>query len=254
MEAGLRTNDLGHPWPEEMHRRTVALCSRLHCAPTAAAAEALLAEGVSSDQVYLTGNTGIDALEWIRGRLASEPALASFFESLVTQTQGRRIVLATLHRRENLEFGARFVGQALARLADREDILIVLPLHPNPALLEPMTSPVRALANVVVTKPLDYPNFVHLLDNASLVRTDSGRIQEEAPSFGVPVLILRERSERMEAVAAATAALVGVNPLKIVREAERLLDDHCHNARHSLVHHPFGDGRAVSRICELLAR
>ncbi len=254
VEAGLRSGDIHNPWPEEVNRRIVATLATLHCAPTQGAAAALLAENVAPESVHVTGNTVIDALHWITASVAQEPTLAAAMGAIEHRFAGRRIVAVTAHRRENWGAGLAGIAEAVRRLAGRDDIAIVLPLHPNPAVRAALEERLAGLANVALTGPLDYPNFAQLLAVATLVLTDSGGVQEEAPALGVPVLVLRETTERPEGIAAGTARLVGTQPDRIVAEATRLLDDAAAHAAMARAHSPYGDGKAAGRIVQLLAR
>ena len=250
VEAGLRTGDLSQPFPEEMNRLLTARVADLHFAPTGRAASNLAAEGIAPDRIYVTGNTGIDAVLYVRDALASgalSQAGWPFFDA------ARRLIVVTSHRREN--FGNGFVREmrALARIATRPDVEIVYPVHRNPNVLEPAHELLGGRANVHLIEPLAYVPFVDLLRRSCLIITDSGGIQEEAPSLGKPVLVLREKTERPEAVEAGTVKLVGTDEDRIVEEAERLLDDGDEYRRMTRVHNPYGDGQACRRIGEVLS-
>lgn len=249
VEAGLRSGDLGHPFPEEANRRIVDGLAALHFAPTEGARHNLLREGVDPETVLVTGNTVIDALDWVSGR--SAPADV---EALAAAEGRRRLVLVTAHRRES--FGPRLedICLALHDLATRygDSVRIICLVHPNPSAHEPMHRILVDLPNVVLAPPLDYLRFVHLMKRAYLVLTDSGGIQEEAPGLGIPVLVLREVTERPEAVQAGTARLVGTSRQRVVCTAARLLDDPTEWARMAHVAHPFGDGHAADRIVAAL--
>jgi len=253
VEAGLRSGDRHHPWPEEGHRRMIATIADQHFAPTRSACEALRREDIDPATIHVTGNTGIDALLWMTGRLASEPALAAGLDALEARFAGRRILLVTTHRRENLDGGMASVARALRRIAARADVAIVLPLHPNPKVRAAMEGALGGLANVALLDPLDHPHFVRLLGLAHIVLTDSGGVQEEAPALGKPVLVLRETTERPEGVAAGTARLVGTDEARIVAEVARLLDDPAAHAAMARAHNPYGDGRAAARIGRVVA-
>ena len=251
VEAGLRSGNLAHPWPEEGYRRAITSFADLHFAPTQSAVDALRVEGIDPARVHLTGNSGIDALLHVRDMLRdglTSPAIAA----LLRRFAGRRIVAVTCHRRENLGELAS-IAQALAQLAGREDVAIILPLHPNPEIGAAFRTKLDCLAKVALTAPLDYPDFVALLDACHFVLTDSGGIQEEAPALGKPVLVMRETTERPEGVAAGTARLVGTDPANIVMQAARLLDDPAAYAAMARAHSPYGDGRAAERIAAVLA-
>lgn len=250
VEAGLRTGDMAQPWPEEGNRRMIAPLADLHFAPTATAAAALAREGVVAG-VTVTGNTVIDALYLTRERLAGEPALAAALDSAIARCGGRRTILVTAHRRENAGAGLAGIATAVTRLAARGDVAILWPGHPNPAVAAAMAAADHPA--VIRIDPLDYPCFVRALAHCDLVMTDSGGVQEEAPAFAKPVLVLRETTERPEAVAAGTAMLVGADTDRIVATAARLLDDDAAYAAMARAHHPFGDGRAAMRIAAIVA-
>ncbi len=250
VEAGLRSHDIHHPWPEEVNRKIVATIADQHFAPTATAAAALRAEAIDPATIYQTGNTVIDALQAMRDLLGERPALAAKLDAVADGFAGRRIIAVTTHRRENFE-ALRGIAEALTRIASRSDVGIIFPIHPNPIVREAMTSLAQS-ASIAVIEPLDYPSFVRLLDRAHLVLTDSGGIQEEAPSFGKPVLVMRETTERPEGVAAGTAKLVGADPDAIVRETSYLLDDALAYEAMARAHSPYGDGRASERIAKVI--
>jgi len=254
VEAGLRSGNIHHPWPEEVNRKIIGTIAALHCAPTETAAEALRRENVDPLTVHVTGNTVIDALHWITARIAEQPALASGLAELEQRFAGKRIVGVTSHRRENFGGGMEAIAEAIRRLAARPDVAIVFPVHLNPNVRSVMNDRLSGLANVALIEPLDYPHFARLLDISTLMLTDSGGVQEEAPALGKPVLVMRETTERPEGVAAGTAKLVGTDAARIVVEAERLLDDPEAYAAMARAHNPFGDGKTAGRIVELLAR
>ena len=253
VEAGLRSGDIHHPWPEEVNRKVIAAIAALHCAPTETAAEALRRENVAAETVHVTGNTVIDALHWITARIAEEPGLASGLAELEARFAGKRIVGVTSHRRESFGEGMQGIASAIRRLAARPDVAVIFPVHLNPNVRQVMNAELAGLDNVALIEPLDYPHFARLLGLATLMLTDSGGVQEEAPALGKPVLVMRETTERPEGVAAGTARLVGTDADTIVAEAGRLLDDEAAYAAMARAHNPFGDGRSASRIAELLA-
>ncbi|MEU4892920.1 UDP-N-acetylglucosamine 2-epimerase (non-hydrolyzing) [Streptomyces sp. NPDC044780] len=238
VEAGLRTGVLDNPFPEELNRRMIGRVARWHFAPTGRSAAQLLAEGVPSEQVITTGNTVIDNLLWV----LKEGAGGSVFRT------AQRKVLLTLHRRENQGERMRAMGAALRRLADRGDVELVLPLHRSPAVREALLPELEGHPGVRVVDPLDYLDFAATLADCDLVLTDSGGLQEEAPSLGKPALVLRTTTERPEAVEAGAARLVGTDPETILAAAGRLLDDPREYARMAGAGNPFGDGRAAERI------
>jgi UDP-N-acetylglucosamine 2-epimerase (non-hydrolysing) len=254
VEAGLRSGNIHHPWPEEVNRKIIGTIAALHCAPTETAAEALRRENVDPAAVHVTGNTVIDALHWITARIAEEPGLAGGLAGLERRFAGKRLIGVTSHRRENFGEGMRAIAAAIRRLAARDDVAIVFPVHLNPNVRRVMDAELGGLGNVALIEPLDYPHFARLLDICTLMLTDSGGVQEEAPALGKPVLVMRETTERPEGVAAGTAKLVGTDAERIVAEATRLLDDEAAYAAMARAHNPFGDGKSAGRIVELLSR
>lgn len=252
LEAGLRTGDLHAPFPEEANRQMIARIAALHLAPTTAAAAALRQESVSSERIVITGNTVVDAVQQIAAAdlPAANPRLAALERDL--DASGARLVLMTAHRRESWGAPLAEALDAVSTLVNSHpDVRLLLPLHPNPAVRAQVIAVLGRNPQVVLTDPLSYPDLVRALRRASLVLTDSGGIQEEAPSFGVPVLVLREVTERMEAVSAGCAWLVGTDRTRILTEAERLLNT---NLRVPAEQNPFGDGRAAERVCAALTR
>lgn len=248
VEAGLRTGHAYDPFPEEMNRRLTTRLAAWHYAPTAGAAANLRREGVPAEHIIVTGNTIVDALHGIVARLERDPAAGA---SVVPDSRlaGRRLVLVTGHRRESFGEGLRNICLALCDIAARHpDVLIVYPVHLNPAVQQPVHEILAGQSNVVLTAPLDYMPFVDLMRRAYLILTDSGGLQEEAPSLGVPVLVMRETTERQEAIDAGTAALVGTRRDAIVAAAEHLLADPSAHARMRAAQNPFGDGAAAPRI------
>lgn len=254
VEAGLRSGDNHHPWPEEVNRKIIAAMASLHFAPTEANRAALLAENVPAARVHVTGNTVIDALHWVRQRIEAEPGLAAGLDDLAARFAGKRIIAVTCHRRENLDGGLERIVEALRTLALRKDVAVIVPLHLNPQVRSVMRRALDGLANVALIEPLDHPHFVRLLSMSDLILTDSGGVQEEAPALGKPVLVLRETTERPEGIAAGTARLVGTDSARIVSEVARLLDDPAAHASMARAHNPYGDGQAARRIVELIAR
>jgi len=254
VEAGLRTGNLGAPWPEEMNRRVTDVMASWHFAPTRQAREALLREGVDPCGISLTGNTGIDALLRVKARLDADVQMRTQLSARYPFLDAsRRLVLVTGHRREN--FGTPFerLFTALRALADRNpDIQIVYPVHLNPRVREPVQAILSGHPDIHLIEPQDYLPFVFLMSRAHLIITDSGGIQEEAPALGKPVLVTRETTERPEAVAAGTARLVGTDPARLIVAAEQLLNDAEAYARMARAHNPFGDGRASERIVQAL--
>ncbi|MGL4313141.1 MAG: non-hydrolyzing UDP-N-acetylglucosamine 2-epimerase, partial [Sphingomonas sp.] len=248
VEAGLRSHDIYHPWPEEVNRKVIGAIADQHFAPTETAAAALRAEAVPADRVHMVGNTVIDALHDATRRLAADPARTVALDALAARFAGRRIILVTSHRRENFGDGLANIARALTAIAARPDVGIIFPVHPNPEVRGPMEAALAGLANVALIAPQDYPHFVRLLGMCDLVLTDSGGVQEEAPGLGKPVLVMRETTERPEGVAAGTARLVGADAGRIVAEVDRLLDDPGAYAAMAQAHNPFGDGQSSARI------
>ena len=253
VEAGLRSGNIHHPWPEEVNRKIIGAIAALHCAPTETAARALRRENVDPAAIHVTGNTVIDALHWISARIEREPQLASGLAEIERRFAGKRIIGVTSHRRENFGEGMEAIASAIRRLAERPDVAIVFPVHLNPNVRAVMKERLGGLDNVALIEPLDYPHFARLLAIATLMLTDSGGVQEEAPALGKPVLVMRETTERPEGVEAGTARLVGTDANRIVAEAERLLDDEAAYAAMARAHNPFGDGQSAARIVDLLA-
>jgi UDP-N-acetylglucosamine 2-epimerase (non-hydrolysing) len=252
VEAGLRSGNIYHPWPEEVNRKVVGAIADLHFAPTETSRDALLAENVSAERIHVTGNTVIDALIETRARVDSDPALASTIAPIAARFAGKRIVAVTTHRRENFGDGLKSVAQAVRRIADRPDVAVIFPVHPNPNVRAPMAEVLGGIDNVAMIDPLDYPNFVRLLSLCHFVMTDSGGVQEEAPALAKPVLVMRETTERPEGVAAGTAKLVGNDEEVIVTEASRLLDDKAAYEAMARAHNPFGDGKSSERIARII--
>ncbi len=253
VEAGLRSGDIHHPWPEEVNRRVTACIADLNFAPTQRAAAALRAENVAPSSIHVTGNTVIDALFATRAKVSDDPALAASLDPVLKRFAGKRIIAVTSHRRENFGDGMAAIADAVARIAARHDVAIIFPVHPNPEVRGPMENALGRHDRIALIDPLDYPGFVALLDASHIVLTDSGGVQEEAPSFGKPVLVMRETTERPEGVEAGTALLVGTDAERIVGETFRLLDDEDAYAAMSRAHNPFGDGHAATRISEIIA-
>jgi len=252
VEAGLRSGNIYHPWPEEVNRKVVGAIADLHFAPTDTSRDALLAENVPAERIHVTGNTVIDALIETRARVDSDAALASTIAPIAARFAGKRIVAVTTHRRENFGEGLKSVAQAVRRIADRPDVAVIFPVHPNPNVRAPMSEVLGGVENVAMIDPLDYPNFVRLLSLCHFVMTDSGGVQEEAPALAKPVLVMRETTERPEGVAAGTAKLVGNDEEVIVTEASRLLDDSAAYEAMARAHNPFGDGRSSERIARII--
>jgi UDP-N-acetylglucosamine 2-epimerase len=253
VEAGLRTWNPLSPWPEEMNRCLTTRLAALHFPPTKQSHDNLVLEGIDPARIVVTGNTVIDALFDTLSILDTEPSrLAPFDKGLPPIRANTRLILATLHRRENFDGGLERVARGLRQLADRGDIEIVLPLHPNPRVQQAVIPILGNHPRVHLIPPLDYLPFIHLMRRATLIITDSGGIQEEAPSLGKPVLVTRDTTERPEAVNAGTVELVGTDTDLLVTRATRLLDDPDAYEMMSAAHNPYGDGQAANRILEAL--
>jgi UDP-N-acetylglucosamine 2-epimerase (non-hydrolysing) len=250
VEAGLRTGDLNQPFPEEMNRVLTTRLANFHFAPTRRAAAALLAEGICRERVFVTGNTGIDAVQYVRNGFETGAITVCAWPWIDVS---RHLVLVTSHRRENFGAGFERAMRALLRLASRPDVQVVYPVHRNPKVSEPAFRLLAGHPNVVLLDPLPYVPFVDLMRRCRIIITDSGGIQEEAPSLGKPVLVLREKTERPEAVEAGTVKLVGTDEKRIVAEASRLLEDETEYARMTRIHNPYGDGHACERVAMALA-
>lgn len=252
VEAGLRTGDKWQPFPEEINRRVAGVTADLHFAPTDWARQNLLREGVDDSIIKVTGNPVIDALNVV----AKQPEPAEVTHLLAqlrtTELKTTKLILVTAHRRENFGQPLADICEALKQLASRGDVEIVYPVHLNPNVQEPVHRLLDGVPHITLLPPLDYLPLVHLMKHARLILTDSGGIQEEAPAFGVPALVLREVTERPEGVAAGVLKLVGTATSHIVREASRLLDDPSAHAEMARASNPYGDGNAAGRIIEAL--
>ncbi|MET3376953.1 UDP-N-acetylglucosamine 2-epimerase (non-hydrolyzing) [Variovorax boronicumulans] len=254
VEAGLRTGNLYSPWPEEANRKLTSVLARWHFAPTQTSRDNLLAEGVAPAQVHVTGNTVIDALLQVREKIRGDVSLQNEFrQTFDFINPSKRVVLVTGHRRENFGGGFERICQALARIAqNHRDVEVVYPVHLNPQVQEPVNRLLAKIGNVHLIEPLDYLPFVYLMDRAVLILTDSGGIQEEAPSLGKPVLVMRDTTERPEAVDAGTVKLVGTDVDRIVNQAHLLLTDAQAYESMAFAHNPYGDGQACQRITNAL--
>src|SRR5246127_3090078 len=241
VEAGLRTDDIYAPWPEEVNRRLVSHVADLHFAPTARARENLLREGIGRDRIVVTGNTGIDALLWVSALLDGRTELRARVEKILDErfVAGKRMILMTGHRRESFDGGLARICQAMARIALRRDVAIVFPVHPNPNV-QRATEPLHGHDNILLVDPVDYPELVFLLKRCHFVVTDSGGIQEEAPSFGKPVLVTRDTTERPEATELGLAKLVATDEHRLFVEMSALLDNPEAYARMSRAQNPYG--------------
>ena len=255
IEAGLRTGNIYAPWPEEMNRQlTDTICDK-HFAPTESAKENLVKVGVPESSILVTGNTVIDALFYVSKRLETEDNLIKKTRKIVPDLQtGRKLILVTGHRRENFGQGFENICTALSTLAKRNDVQIIYPVHLNPNVQEPVNKILKGNDNIELIAPLDYLPFVYLMRESYMILTDSGGIQEEAPSLGKPVLVMRELTERPEAISAGTVKLVGANKETIVEETIRLLEDSDHYNLMSQSHNPYGSGNASNKILMELLR
>ncbi|NOW46268.1 UDP-N-acetylglucosamine 2-epimerase (non-hydrolysing) [Novosphingobium sp. SG751A] len=254
VEAGLRSGNIYHPWPEEVNRKIIGGIASLHFAPTTTSEAALLRENVSADRVHVTGNTVIDALHWVLARIEAQPELATGLDELAERFKGKRIIGVTSHRRENFGEGMENIASAIRQIAERPDTAIIFPVHLNPNVRAVMNERLAGLDNVALIEPLDYPHFARLLSMAEIMLTDSGGVQEEAPALGKPVLVMRETTERPEGVVAGTARLVGTDSSRIVSEIFSLLDDKAAYEAMARAHNPFGDGQSSRRIVDALAQ
>ncbi|MEW5516133.1 UDP-N-acetylglucosamine 2-epimerase (non-hydrolyzing) [Pseudomonas asiatica] len=254
VEAGLRTNNLYSPWPEEGNRRLTGALAALHFAPTTTSRENLLREGTDPTHIFTTGNTVIDALLEVEKKLQSPELNARFARHFSYLAADRRLLLVTGHRRENFGGGFERICQALVHTARQfPELDVVYPVHLNPNVREPVNRLLGDVRNIHLIEPLDYLPFVYLMTRAYVILTDSGGIQEEAPALGKPVLVMRDTTERPEAVAAGTVRLVGTQVDSIVRELNTLLTNEAVYREMSVAHNPYGDGHACARIREALA-
>ncbi len=249
VEAGLRTFDLWQPFPEEMNRVVTTRLSALHFAATERSRKHLMAEGVLERYIHVTGNTGVDALLFVRDQIVNGELIP---EHTFEIPEGRRLVLVTMHRRESFGDGQLKVCRALRKIASRDDVHMILPVHPNPNVEAVVREHLGDHANIQLTTALDYVSFVDLLRRCHFVITDSGGVQEEGPSLGKPILVLREKTERPEAIEAGTVQLVGTDEKRIVRQCTRLLDSPSEYVRRSFVHNPYGDGHASPKISDAI--
>lgn len=249
LEAGLRSGDIDSPFPEEANRKIVSQIARLHLAPTAVSRANLQADGAPDDSIHVIGNTVIDALHWA----VEQPLEFSLPELKALDDGDRRVLLVTAHRRENLGENMRSIGRAMRHLATNyPDLMIVWPAHRNPEIRASIAPQIDDLENVISIEPVEYGEFSHLIQVSDIVLTDSGGIQEEAPSLGKPVLVLRENTERPEAVDAGTVKLIGTATDAIITEVSRLLDDRNAYRRMANAVNPYGDGHSASRSVELI--
>ncbi len=252
VEAGLRTGNLQAPWPEEMNRRVASIVTAVHCAPTQRSAQNLRAEHVAEESIHVTGNTVIDALLWAVER---ERAGDARWRDEYARLGDRRVVLITGHRRENFGQGFQDICRAIATLATRfPDVQFLYPVHLNPNVQEPVRKLLGDKPNVHLTEPVPYPEFVWLMDRSTVILTDSGGVQEEAPSLRKPILVMRETTERPEALDAGAVELVGTSVTRIVESVGKLLTDPREYARRQLDENPYGDGQAARRIVDIMLK
>lgn len=254
VEAGLRSGDIYSPWPEEVSRKITGVIADQHFAPTETAAAALRAENVPENAIHVTGNTVIDALMFAQKKIALAPMLARTIAPIRTRFAGKKIIAVTTHRRENFGEGMQQIAKGLQTLAARDDVAIICPVHPNPKVAEVLRPALAGYANIALIDPLDYLDFVGMLAACDIVLTDSGGIQEEAPSLGKPVLVMRDTTERPEGIRAGTALLVGADATAIVKETARLLDFPDAYEAMARAHNPYGNGTSSSQIARLLCQ
>ena len=254
VEAGLRTGDIYSPWPEEANRKLTSAITKYHFAPTAGSKQNLLDEGISEGEITVTGNTVIDALFWVREKLNKGSSLTNDLTSKFDYLDpNKKLILVTGHRRESFGGGFERICEALRQIAtNNQDVQVLYPVHLNPNVQEPVNRLLKGLDNVFLIEPQQYLPFCYLMNRASIILTDSGGIQEEAPSLGKPVLVMRETTERPEAVDAGTVRLVGTDVNLIVSQVDLLLTNQDEYQKMSKAHNPYGDGLACGRILEFL--
>jgi len=259
VEAGLRTGNIYAPWPEEMNRKLTGSLTQYHFAPTEKAKQNLLNEGVKQEQIFVTGNTVIDALYLMMDKIRNKPELEEELNNTIREkgfvlnNRERKYILVTGHRRENFGDGFKNICRAMKKIADNyPDYDLVYPVHLNPNVQKPVYDILGDTENIYLIEPLDYLPFIHLMSKSYMVITDSGGIQEEAPGLGKPVLVMRETTERPEAVEAGTVKLVGTDAELIFLKTSKLIDEPTYYTRMSKAHNPYGDGEASERIINLL--
>ena len=255
VEAGLRTGNIYSPWPEEANRRLTSVITNFHFAPTIGSKDNLIKEGISEKEITVTGNTVIDALFWVREKLKQNTALSNELSLKFNYLDpNKKLILVTGHRRESFGDGFERICEALSQIAlSNPDIQVLYPVHLNPNVQEPVNRLLKGLENVFLIDPQEYLSFCYLMDRSYIILTDSGGIQEEAPSLGKPVLVMRETTERPEAVKAGTVKLVGTEVNLIVSQVNLLLEDSNEYQKMSKAHNPYGDGLACRRILEFLS-
>ena len=253
VEAGLRTGNIKSPWPEEMNRKVVSALADMHFAPTRQAYTNLINENVNRESIVVTGNTVVDATLMISDLLRSNEKMQRKYEERFPFFENdKRVILVTAHRRENFGSGIEGICEALKQLAGREDVLVVYPVHPNPRIKEPVTRILGNVKNVKLLSPLEYLPFIYLMNRSYIILTDSGGIQEEAPSLGKPVLVMRDTTERPEAIDAGTVKLVGTNSETIIDTTTTLIENNLEYKRMAYAHNPYGDGHASAKIVDFL--
>ncbi len=252
VEAGLRSYNIYHPWPEEVNRKIIGTIADQHFAPTETSADALRKENISDQQISITGNTVIDALLATAKKTEKDQNLSEVLSPYIEKFSDKKIIGVTSHRRENFGDGLTNIAGALREIANRDDVALIFPVHLNPNVRAIMNEALGGLDNVAMVEPLDYPDFVRLLNICEFMLTDSGGVQEEAPALGKPVLVMRDTTERPEGVEAGTAKLVGTDKELIVREANKLLDNKQYYDSMAKAHNPFGDGNASERIADIV--
>ncbi len=255
VEAGLRTGNIYSPWPEEGNRKITSALASYHFAPTKTARENLLTENVADNSIVVTGNTVIDALYYVRDRIGRDDKLKSGLASKFSfRDTSKHLVLVTGHRRENFGDGFLRICQSLKKICEiHDDVEIIYPVHLNPNVKGPVHEMLSQVSQIKLIEPLDYLPFVYLMGEAHIILTDSGGVQEEAPSLGKPVLVMRDTTERPEAVEAGTVKIVGTDSEKIVSEFDLLMRDSAAYSSMSMAHNPYGDGQACGRILNALA-
>lgn len=255
VEAGLRTGDLYSPWPEEMNRRVVSVYADMHFSPTQKSKNNLIDENIDEDKIFITGNTIIDSILMVKDKLNSNKDIEQQFDdTLPFLDPEKKLILVTAHRRENFGQGFLDICNAISLIAEDKNVQVLYPVHLNPNVQEPVYRILGDKKNVKLISPLDYLHFVYLMNRAYIILTDSGGIQEEAPSLGKPVLVMRDTTERPEAVDAGTVKIVGTNPEVICREVNSLLNDNDNYTKMSLAHNPYGDGKASEAIINNILR
>lgn len=254
VEAGLRTGNIYSPWPEEVNRKVAGAITRLHFAPTESASKNLKSENVNSDHIHVTGNTVIDALFTVIEKLRADEYTTKKLNEQFQIDPNKKVILVTGHRRESFGAGILRICEALSKLSKRGDVQVIFPVHLNPNIKCPVEERLGENENISLIPPQDYLPFAYLMSRADIILTDSGGVQEEAPSLGKPVLVMRDTTERPEAVDAGSVKLVGTNSDLIVTEIEKLLSDPNAYYVMSKAHNPYGDGRASERIVEAILR